>query len=400
MSHRKSIVYHHRLGLLAHTRSLALFSLSLSLSLSVSPLPQVGGNGVTVSKYARDIVISNNEIVRIGDSGILVVGDLKYETATPWDHSVDGAYPLNTTVSGNLIHELGLFTKQTAGFFQALAANTSVIGNIVLNGPRSALNFNDAAFGGNDISRNLLANVVRETTDHGPWNSWDRNPYIWRADLTDIGENAATTSEPRYSSIHHNFIFCSYGGIKGVDHGACSCFTSCPCLRSFSHTAISPPHPPDDGSGWYHDHDNFLPYCTGKMKGETQTLRRSVFLFPRWTSCFKSMGGMAKDPPQPMVWEENTCVNLNPDIYSTCSSDQSRQILANNTLFVQGAYTDAKTGATMIPGFPCNDGNFTAYQQLGPTQGQPVQDAGTTVSGKIPTVETMVGWGKKLLDMK
>ena len=229
MSHRKSIVYHHRLGLPAHTRFLS------------PPPPQVGGNGVTVSKYARDIVISNNEIVRIGDSGILVVGDLKYETATPWDHSVDGAYPLNTTVSGNLIHELGLFTKQTAGFFQALAANTSVIGNIVLNGPRSALNFNDAAFGGNDISRNLLANVVRETTDHGPWNSWDRNPYIWRADLTDIGENAATTSEPRYSSIHHNFIFCSYGGIKGVDHGACSCFTPCSCLRSLSHTAISPP---------------------------------------------------------------------------------------------------------------------------------------------------------------
>ena len=176
-----------------------------------------------------------------------MVGDLKYETATPWDHSVDGAYPLNTTVSGNLIHELGLFTKQTAGFFQALAANTSVIGNIVLNGPRSALNFNDAAFGGNDISRNLLANVVRETVDHGPWNSWDRNPYIWRADLTDIGENAATTSEPRYSSIHHNFIFCSYGGIKGVDHGACVLrvlTTPCSCLRSFSHIASSPTSPP------------------------------------------------------------------------------------------------------------------------------------------------------------
>ena len=145
-----------------------------------------------------------------------------------------------------------LYFRQTAGFFQALAANTTVQGNVVLNGPRSGLNFNDAAFGGNDIRENLLANLVRETVDHGPYNSWDRNPYIWRTSMDD--EASATTYTPAMSSVHHNFIFCSYGGIKGIDH--------------------------DDGSGYYYDHDNFLPYCTGKMKGEAQTVRWNVFYLP------------------------------------------------------------------------------------------------------------------------
>ena len=47
---------------------------------------QVGGNGVAISKYARNVVIADNEMVRIGDSGIIVVGDLKYDTPKPWDH--------------------------------------------------------------------------------------------------------------------------------------------------------------------------------------------------------------------------------------------------------------------------------------------------------------------------
>jgi len=76
-------------------------------------------------------------------------------------------YPTNTVVKGNLIHELGVFTKQVAGYFQALAVNSTVQGNIVVNGPRSGVNINDAAFGGHAVKGNLLANLVRETVDHG-----------------------------------------------------------------------------------------------------------------------------------------------------------------------------------------------------------------------------------------
>lgn len=117
-----------------------------NVSVSSCLFDQSGGNGVCVSRYARDVVISNNEMHRIGDTGVVVVGDLKYDTETPWLH-VDGNYPVRTIVQDNFIHELGVFTKQTAGFFQALAAQSTVSNNIIINGPRSAINFNDAAFG-------------------------------------------------------------------------------------------------------------------------------------------------------------------------------------------------------------------------------------------------------------
>jgi hypothetical protein len=107
-----------------------------NVSVSACFFDQAGGNGVAVSRYTRNVAISNNEMHRIGDTGVVVVGDLKYDTEKPWLH-VDGNYPVGTIVENNFIHELGVFTKQTAGFFQALAAQTTVSKNIIINGPRS-----------------------------------------------------------------------------------------------------------------------------------------------------------------------------------------------------------------------------------------------------------------------
>ena len=50
---------------------------------------QAGGNGVAISKYTRDVSVLDNEMHRLGDSGVVVVGDLKYMTPKPWEH-LDG----------------------------------------------------------------------------------------------------------------------------------------------------------------------------------------------------------------------------------------------------------------------------------------------------------------------
>jgi hypothetical protein len=50
---------------------------------------------------------------------VLVVGATGYYNPTPWVHD-DGEYPINTLVAGNFASEIGLFTKQTAFFFQAV----------------------------------------------------------------------------------------------------------------------------------------------------------------------------------------------------------------------------------------------------------------------------------------
>jgi hypothetical protein len=67
-------------------------------------------------------------------------------------------------------------------WFQAASALNYIGQNVHFNGPRAGVNFNDWMGGGDILEGNLLANCVRESGDHGPWNNWDKVPYI-----TDIG---------------------------------------------------------------------------------------------------------------------------------------------------------------------------------------------------------------------
>ena len=53
--------------------------------------------------------------------------------------------------------------KQTAALFSALSARTTFAYNVAYNGPRAAINLNDAFGHGHVIESNLLFNWVRET---------------------------------------------------------------------------------------------------------------------------------------------------------------------------------------------------------------------------------------------
>merc|ERR1711941_221785 len=64
----------------------------------------------------------------------------------------------------------------------ALAATTTIESNVFFNGPRAAVNFNDAFASGDVVIGNLMFNMVRETVDHGTLNAWERGPY-----MSDIG---------------------------------------------------------------------------------------------------------------------------------------------------------------------------------------------------------------------
>jgi hypothetical protein len=47
--------------------------------------------------------------------------------------------------------------------------------NTIYHCPRAGINANDGAWGGHVIEFNKVYDVVRETSDHGPFNSWGRN---------------------------------------------------------------------------------------------------------------------------------------------------------------------------------------------------------------------------------
>ena len=62
-------------------------------------------------------------------------------------------------------------------WFQAKTAETTLEGNVFFNGPRSAVNFNDGMGGGNVVKKNAIWNACRQSGDHGPINSWDRQAF-------------------------------------------------------------------------------------------------------------------------------------------------------------------------------------------------------------------------------
>jgi hypothetical protein len=204
---------------------------------------QVGGNGLLFTNAVLDSSVVGNEFAFTGDSAVVFVG-----STVGIDGTVAGGakYPNRNNVSNNLMREFGIYGKQTSCFFQAVSANTTLNDNVCFNGPRAGVNFNDG-FGGNyEMKGNLIFNTVRETGDHGPFNSWDRQPYL----STNGVDDGFTTEEKNGledtsfvgapSRIVGNFIFNGYSACSAARSplsppSPCAHFAP-PCLRALHQT--------------------------------------------------------------------------------------------------------------------------------------------------------------------
>ena len=187
-----------------------------------SKFVRLDGNVVFLSGYNRNTTISDNEFSWIGHSVAVGWGYTNEEDGT------DGLQPRFTYLLRNYVREIGIIQKQSSFWNQAKACQTVIEDNIVFNGPRAAINFNDGFGGGTRVARNLIFNQCRETGDHGPINSWDRQPF-----LTDV---AYGKSKPSYdaamTNVTQNLIWANYGSSQG--------------------------HDTDDGSSWYNISNNFM----------------------------------------------------------------------------------------------------------------------------------------------
>ena len=131
-----------------------------------------GGNGLFLSNYVRNAIIERNEFRYPGDSAIASLGSTELIDGT------SGNQPRGTKIINNLMHENGIYGKQSGAYFQSLIAQVEFDGNILFNGPRDGVNFNDNFGGGHVLKNNLGFNMVRETADCGPFNFFNRVPYI------------------------------------------------------------------------------------------------------------------------------------------------------------------------------------------------------------------------------
>ena len=327
-----------------------------------------GGNAVFLSNYVRNAVIEGNEFVYIGDSAIAAVGTAELIDGTRGDQ------PRGTQILGNLVHEIGIWGKETSAYFQSLACQTTLRGNVFFNGPRAGINFNDGFGGGNLLENNLVFNMVRETGDHGPFNSWDRQPYL-------TGVKTGTPSlTPAQSNLTRNFLISNYHSTWPIDH--------------------------DDGSCYYYDTYNYLVYGGYKnYLGHSKVMKYNYYIYPDGDkSGSESVGASFSDPycgnsagasrdtlPSGWgeVWANNTCIIGNPNIYKfdSCTPTGNNSGLipftANNTFYAPNEDIYIQCGDVKL--------SLEQFQKKG-------YDIGSRVRDPVG-YDTIVEWGRMLLGL-
>ena len=168
-------------------------------ALEDSFIDQVGGNAVFVNNYNRRIVVRGTQIAKAGASGICFVGDPQaarsplfnyYQThqieeidRTPGPKNDN--YPADCLVDDCLIYLTGRVEKQTAGVEIDLAQNITVRHCSIYDLPRAGINIGDGCWGGHVVEYCDIFDTVKETGDHGSFNSWGRDRF-WRPNIDEV----------------------------------------------------------------------------------------------------------------------------------------------------------------------------------------------------------------------
>ena len=189
---------------------------------------QIGGNGVFMNGYNRNHYIFNNEFIDCGATCVSTVGLLSAVRCpcttvdkgcpacsdnTPGPLTTD--YPEGVVIDNNLMKNLGVFEKQTAGVNISMSHKITVRHNRITISPRSDINVNDGTWGGHEIAYNDADSCVRETSDHGPFNSWGRDRF-WGSSSTTVARAALDAID--ITKIHNNrFRSLNKDGYPAID---------------------------------------------------------------------------------------------------------------------------------------------------------------------------------------
>jgi hypothetical protein len=217
--------------------SAIVFEGTESCSVKDCNFEDLGGNGVFFSRYTRQGEVTGSRFYNLGESAVCLVGSLaavrtpsvEYRNSVPYDqldtfpgpHSPD--YPKDCLIENNLVHQIGLVGKQVAGVFMSMAEEIDVRHNTIYNIPRAAICINDGTWGGHVIENNDAFNTVRESGDHGPFNSWGRDRYwLTRHHGRDKGDESGAKQRSlldnhKVTYIRHNRFSHPGGHSWGID---------------------------------------------------------------------------------------------------------------------------------------------------------------------------------------
>mmetsp|Transcript_13494 Transcript_13494/g.43960 ORF Transcript_13494/g.43960 Transcript_13494/m.43960 type:complete len:829 (-) Transcript_13494:128-2614(-) len=343
----------------------------------------LGGNALLLEASVNRTTVKRTDFHNLGASGVVLLGHTRYDDdydsvdgdpalmEAPSAASSSSSYPppplmeatrvpRNTTIEESTFRDIGIYEKQTSGVVQFLSARTTISESIFFNGPRAAITFNDGFHGGHTIRRCLLFNFVRETKDHGNFNSWDRQPY---ASSTDVD---AQSSSELPSTIEKSFVFNNYHSEWPLDH--------------------------DDGSAYFVDSDNVVLWGGVKnYKGYRKTTKDSLYVNVDLGA--QGDRGCAMDDSEGAldVYTKNVCITTAAG-NKLVSSKVCDPTDLNATMPLASANAYYAPDASLR--VPCGDDDwsFADYQSRG-------MDAGSTLK-ELPSKDDILSWVRAKLELE
>lgn len=202
-------------------------------------LDQVGSNAIFVNMYNRRITIRACKIYEAGANAICFVGDpnavrsplfeyhesQKVEDMDKTPGPKTDNYPADCLVDNCLLTRSGRFEKQTAGVQISMSMSITVRHCSVYDVPRAGINISEGTWGGHIIEFNDVFDTVKETGDHGSFNSWGRDRF-WSPDYGYMERtNADDPNMPLWDVIkpviiRNNRWRCDHGWDIDLDDGS------------------------------------------------------------------------------------------------------------------------------------------------------------------------------------
>jgi hypothetical protein len=202
-------------------------------------IDQVGGNAVFLNHYNRRITVRGCRIARAGASGVCFFGDpqaarnplFHYDQVNPLEDldrtpgPRSNNYPADCLVDDCLITMTGRVEKQTAGVAIDLAQDITVRHCSIYDVPRAGINIGDGCWGGHLIEFCDVFDTVKETGDHGSFNSWGRDRF-WRPSIAEVNAWVREVPElPRLDAVRpvilaNNRWRCDHGWDIDLDDGS------------------------------------------------------------------------------------------------------------------------------------------------------------------------------------
>lgn len=214
-----------------------------NLSIRDCTFQDMGGNAVFFSGHGMDSTVENCTFKNLGASGIQIAG-LPDAVDSPsfWPNSlypdqpghktavahpehvgpVSENYPRDIRIENCVMENIGIFEKQSSGVNLSVSSRIKILHNTIFSSARSCINVNDGSFGGHEIAWNNVFDSQKETTDHGPFNSWGRDRFWSVPKYNASGESGETirhyTNDGRHffdtalldayqtTRIHHNLF--------------------------------------------------------------------------------------------------------------------------------------------------------------------------------------------------